>query len=83
MLFWIASKTAQEAPKRLQDPPKSAQRGPKKHQVAPGGPKRTQKAFKMRSKESKIGREKGSEEHPETNMKSLKICNRLNENDQF
>ena len=30
MLFWIASKTAQEAPKRPQDPPKSASRGSKR-----------------------------------------------------
>ena len=45
MSFWIASKTAQEAPKRPQDPPKSAPRGSKRllraPQEAPRGPLET------------------------------------------
>ena len=37
LLFWIASKTAQEAPKRPQDPLKRLQEAAKR---VPGGPKR-------------------------------------------
>ena len=37
VLFWIASRTAQEAPKRPQDPRKRLPRGPKR---LPRGPKR-------------------------------------------
>ena len=51
VLFWIASKTAQEAPKRPQDPPWSAQRGPKRLQEAakkaPGGSKKASRASKL------------------------------------
>ena len=47
VLFWIASKTAQEAPKRLQDPPKRLQEAPKS---APGGSKRASRDSKSRSR---------------------------------
>ena len=46
MLFWIASKTAQEAPKRPQDSPKSAQRGSKRPPRAPQeAPRRPQETI--------------------------------------
>ena len=43
LLFWFASKTAQETPKRLPDPPKSAQRGSKR---PPRRPRRLQEGLK-------------------------------------
>ena len=42
-VFWIASKTAQEAPKRPQDPPKSAPRGSKRPQEHPRRPQKQPK----------------------------------------
>ena len=58
VLFWIASKTAQEAPKRPQDPPKSAQRGskrpPRAPQEAPRGAQDTRGAGQEGSRPSKI-----------------------------
>ena len=47
VLFWIASKTAQEAPKRPQDPPKRPRDPPKS---APGGPKRSPRDPRSRSR---------------------------------
>ena len=58
MLFSIGSKTAQEAPKRPQDPPKSAPRGskrpPRAPQEAPRGPQETPRAAQEGSRPSKI-----------------------------
>ena len=50
MLFWIASKTAQEATKRPQDLPKSTPRGPK---TLPRAAKRLQEAPKSAPGEPK------------------------------
>ena len=54
VLSWIASKTAQEAPKRPQDPPKSSPRGSKRPPRAPQepsrGPQETPKAGQEGSK---------------------------------
>ena len=56
--IWVASKTAQEAPKRPQDPPKSAPRGskrpPRAPQEAPRGPQETPRAAQEGSRPSKI-----------------------------
>ena len=43
VLFWIASKTAQEVPKRPQGPPKTAQEAPKRPQDAPRSAQRGSK----------------------------------------
>ena len=54
----VASNTAQEAPKRPQDPPKSAPRGskrpPRAPQEAPRGPQKTPRAAQEGSRPSKI-----------------------------
>ena len=50
LLFWIASKTAQEAPKRPQDPLKRLQEAAKR---VPGGPKRSPRDRRSRSRELK------------------------------
>ena len=50
VLFWIASKTAQEAPQRLQDPLKRLQEAAKR---VPGGPKRSPRDRRSRSRELK------------------------------
>ena len=47
LLFWIASKTAQEAPKRPQDPLKRLQEAAKR---VPGGPKRSPRDPRSRSR---------------------------------
>ena len=46
-MFWIASKTAQEAPKRPQDPLKRLQEAAKR---VPGGPKRSPRDRRSRSR---------------------------------
>ena len=53
LLFWIASKTAQEAPKRPQDPLKRLQEAAKR---VPGGPKRSPRHRRSRSRGLKTHR---------------------------
>ena len=71
MSFWSASKTAQEPPKRPQDPPKSAprrsQEAPRPPKSAPGGSKRASREPKSQSRGLK-----SLESHTKRLQKTLK-----------